>query len=263
MSGFEVRWLDLREAADHAARDAGLRRRTIDYLGTIEADATVVDLGCGTGSTFRALQPEAEQWRWRLLDNDPLLLAEALARHGAIGRVECVESDLDAFPPDLLDGVGLVTASALFDLVSDAFLVRLVEMLARTRSGLYTALNYDGHCRWEIPLSADAQIVAAFNMHQVSDKGFGPALGPSAITVLQKLLLAAGYEMAVASSPWRLGAGEAELQRQLLAGMAQAVAETGLVDATIVEDWLRDRVELAGRSGCEVGHWDMLALPHR
>ena len=80
-----------------------------------------------------------------------------------------------------LDGpLDLVTTSALLDLVSDDWLERLVIEAAARRLPVYAALSYDGRARFDPADPLDIEIVAAVNRHQRTDKGFGPALGPSA-----------------------------------------------------------------------------------
>ncbi|MBD8653391.1 class I SAM-dependent methyltransferase [Rhizobium sp. CFBP 13726] len=260
MSGFDTVWLDLREPADNAARDRDLRQAAIESVVVAGDGVRVVDLGCGTGSTVRALAPQSSSWHWRLVDNDPQLLEEAANRLGMSGRVECLQADLSQLGPELFTGSRLVTASALFDLVSAEFLERLLHLLRERDIGLYTALNYDGVCSWDIAHEADALVVEAFNAHQRRDKGFGPALGPTAEPVLSRLAEEAGFKVLTGQSPWHLAGDQAELQRQFISGLANAAAETGRLDESVLEDWRRMRLEMASRSGCKVGHWDMLLL---
>ena len=258
MSGFDLGWLDLREPADLAARDTGLLRRAADHLDATASPVTV-DLGCGSGSTFRALAPRlARRPVWRLVDNDPALLAEAGRRAGPDQAMVKIAADLADLDPSWFDGAALVTASALLDLTSEAWIEALAERLAAAGAGLYAALSYDGEMGWAEPHALDEAVTAAFNAHQRSDKGFGPALGPDAAKTAADRLKAQGFEVSIASSPWRLGPGEAELERQLVAGIAQAAAETARVDG--VEAWRDFRLGRAG-SGCVVGHQDLLALP--
>ena len=260
MSGFDTVWLDLREPADNAAREPELRRSAIESVTADGNGATVVDLGCGTGSTVRALAPQSSSWHWRLVDNDPQLLEEAANRLGMPDQVKCLQADLSQLAPELFTDARLVTASALFDLVSAEFLERLLHLLAKRDIGLYTALNYDGVCSWEIAHEADALVVEAFNAHQRRDKGFGPALGPTAEPVLSRLAERAGFKVLTGQSTWQLGGDQAELQRHFIAGLANAAAETDRLDESVLEDWRRMRLEMASRSGCKVGHWDMLLL---
>lgn len=259
MTDFSSAWLDLREPADGQARDPDLLAAAAALLD--EADEPlVVDLGCGTGSTLRAIGPRlAREARWRLVDADPALLAEAVRRHGGPG-VETVALSLT--PTTLLpfEGATLVTASALFDLVSEAFLARLVATLASRRGSLYAALTYDGTTVWDPVLPLDEPVLEAFNRDQRRDKGFGPALGPTATKALVAILDRAGYWVRIAKSPWRLGPDHRALVEELARGMATVAAQGGL-DRDAVDDWLADRIAAAEDGRVEIGHDDLLATP--
>jgi SAM-dependent methyltransferase len=250
---FDAAWLELREPADRAARDAGLLAAAVEYLGGVAAP-WALDLGCGTGATCRAFGGRVAGLRWRLVDRDPALLAIAAERcRGA----EVVATDLEALERVPLDGVRLVTASALFDLVSAAWVERLADRLAAAGIGIYAALSYDGALEWEPALPGDATARGAFNADQRRDKGFGPALGPAAGAVLAAALAARGFEVRLAASPWRLGVAEAALERALTAGIAAAAAEAGMAGAAA---WGQARAA-SGAVRCSVGHVDLIALP--
>ncbi|PZX18212.1 methyltransferase family protein [Palleronia aestuarii] len=249
--GFSAEWLALRDPADRAARDVALLQRAATAAGPAPL---VVDLGCGTGATWHALAPLLpEDTRWRLVDNDPALLDIARAVVGE--AAECIVADLgdlDALP---LEGATLITASALLDLMPEAWLSGLAQ---RLEAPFYAALSYDGRMEWTRPDPRDDAVTAAFNLHQRSDKGLGPALGPDAVDRAEALFAAQGFSVFRAESPWRLGPDMAELQHELTRGIAVAACETGMADA---ESWQRDRHEAADRSSCIVGHADFLAVP--
>jgi SAM-dependent methyltransferase len=253
---FDRAWLDLREPADHAARDPGLLSAAADWLATVP-DPVAVDLGCGTGSTVRAFGAYAPAGlRWRLVDRDTALLDEAARRCGAAAETFAADlGDLAALP---FEGAHLVTASALFDLMPESWILALVDRLAAHGLGLYAALNFDGRMAWNPKLSGDTAVTTAFNRHQQSDKGLGPALGPAATPVLASALSARGYTVRTAYSPWRLGPGAAKLQAELVGGIAAAAAETGLADAIA---WGQARRAASGSTSCTIGHADLLALP--
>jgi hypothetical protein len=249
---FAAAWLDLREPHDHAARDPALLAAAARHLAA-EPGALALDLGCGTGATFRAVAPLAPGSRWRLLDRDATLLRLAAARCGP--AVETLHGDfgnLDALP---LHGVRLVTASAVLDLVSHTWVEGLAARLAAARVGVYAALSYDGRMRWTPALPGDAAVREAFNRHQRGDKGLGPALGPAAAGTLAWALARRGFRVRTAPSPWRLGP-EAALGRDLVAGVAAAALEAGLTGAA---GWGQARRAASG--ACTVGHCDLLALP--
>ncbi|HTH97535.1 MAG TPA: class I SAM-dependent methyltransferase [Stellaceae bacterium] len=262
MAGFDTTWLDLREPADRRARDTGLARDAARILA--KPVALAVDLGCGTGSTARALSPFLSgPIRWRLVDNDPRLLAAAVARLGPSTQcsgAEAVQLDLtqiDALP---VTDASLVTASALFDLCSADFIRRLAARLAPQRIGLYAALNYDGIVTWDEAHPLDGEVVALFNRHQQTDKGFGPALGPHAAAKLTESFRQLGYAVAEAQSPWILSAGDEMLQAECMRGMAGAVAELAVLAPDALQAWLDWRLDACRRGAtCHVGHVDILA----
>lgn len=253
--GFAPEWLALREPADRTARDPAM----LEAAAQLAVGGPVVDLGAGTGSTLRALEPSLpESADWRLVDNDAVLLALAKAQHRGIETFRCDLMRLSDLP---LTGAGMVTSSALLDLVSEAWLAELVVRLTAEAMPFYAALSYDGHMRWQPELPLDRAITEAFNADQRRDKGFGPALGPSACEIATRLFEGAGYAVSLAPSPWRLHAGhagQAELQAQLLDGIAEAAARAG---AASVEAWHRERLSLLAGGECEVGHLDLLAVP--
>lgn len=281
MSGFSIDWLNLREAADHRARDDGLMMKALAWLAahSAEADgseagkqqnaATIVDLGAGTGSTLRAFsaitnksdgrQPEIN---WRLVDQDVALLAEAARRHSQTHSLQAVEQDLSDIKNLPLAGSQLITASALFDLVSAAFIDELVTVLhtcvQQSPIALYSALNYDGTTKWSPDHPLDELVLAAFNRDQQTDKGFGKALGPRANTYIQEKFAEAGFQVITADSPWQLNGDDVELVCALGEGIANAVKNDAEIDADELQQWLAFRQAHAASGRCSVGHMDLL-----
>jgi len=249
--GFAPDWLSLRAPADRAARDAGLLARAL-ALGPEQ----IVDLGAGTGATLRAMEAaQPLRARWTLVDNDPALLALAPRLEG---RVTCIQADLTDLQALPLHGASLVTASALLDLVSDAWLGGLVARLAEHGLPFYAALSYDGAMSWTPPDPADADVTHAFNADQRSDKGFGPALGPDGATRAARLFQAAGYTVELAQSPWVLGPQDRALQAELLDGIAAAATRAGYSGSPA---WLAARHAALGHAQALIGHIDLLAVP--
>ena len=264
MSGFDPAWLSLREPVDHRSRNAALLDAVAARFAGRDA-VTIVDLGCGTGSNLRALARRlAGRQRWMLIDHDPALLSAAkagvsavVAAHGI--EVTFVQADVSADLDGVLGhGPDLVTAAALFDLVSAAFIDRFADAVATRRAAFYTALTYDGTERWDPPHESDAAVHGAFLRHQGRDKGFGPAAGPAATQALVSAFLARGYRVATGDSPWILGLEDASLVAANAAGIAQAARETGEVPDGDVDAWLAAR---RAATACIIGHQDLLALP--
>lgn len=266
---FSVRWLDLRAPADSAARDPALHAAAADWLHAV-AGPLAVDLGSGTGATLRAFGDLAPadlaptDVRWRLVDADAGLLAEAKARSGP--HVETVVADLAADAVLPVAGARLITASALFDLVSVAWIGRLADAATAAGAAVYAALSYDGVMRFEPAHALDAEVTELFNRHQRGDKGFGPALGPDAAATAAAMFAARGYRVLTAESPWQIAGPAADeapeagaFRAQLLTGIAGAAREIDPAAKDAIDDWLAFRLGAPGR--ITIGHGDLLALP--
>ena len=275
MTAFSPEWLALREGADHAARNAALRDAVAASLAGRE-HVTIVDLACGSGSNLRHLAPYLPaQQVWRLVDWDPRLLdaarevliswadavesADPLILRKGVRRVEVALQQIDLASCNwsfLDEDTDLVTAAALFDLVSQQWIERFSAELARRRLPLYAVLTYSGEEKWSPPHPADAEMLAAFHRHQAQDKGFGPAAGPRAVFLLSKALETRCYAVQTAPSPWLLQASARELIAALADGAAAAVAETGLLSQETINAW---RPARRGAKMCEIGHLDLFA----
>jgi hypothetical protein len=163
-----------------------------------------------------------------------------------------------------LDGpLDLVTASALLDLVSAEWLDRLVVETAARRLPVYATLIYDGRADIEPGGAGDAELLAGFNLHQRTDKGFGPALGPTAAARAVERFEHFGYAVVQGRADWVLGPDDRAIQDALFAGWAELAALTKRLSPAEIEGWLtRRRAALAeGRSRLRVGHVDIFAQP--
>jgi hypothetical protein len=286
VSGFSADWLALREPFDAAARAAALVTMLRAHVapGTAAAPLEIVDLGAGAGSNLRYLAPLLGGTQlWRLVDHDPSLLdAGVAATHawadaqdadvrragstltirgaGFAAEVRCEPADLTELDAIELPARGLVTAAALLDLVSGTWLDALARRCRAARTAICFALTYDGRMTAIPSDTADSELLALFNRHQLGDKGFGPALGPNAATAAAASFEALGYELRTEASDWSLAPEHAELQLALLDGWRGAAAEIAPAQTALVEQWYARRCEhVAGRrSQLRVGHVDLV-----
>lgn len=277
MTSFSPDWLRLREGADLRARNQMLSAKLAAHFAGRD-DATIYDLGSGLGSNLRgsyAALPKRQHWV--LVDYDPVLLSAAgeeiarwadSARATASGveaikgehsiRAELKRHDLAADPaPWGAATPDLVTAAALFDLVSEEWIARFTSALAARRIPFYTVLTHDRQTQWHPPHKSDAAMTAAFESHFGGDKGFGPSVGGAASRMLGEKLEQAGYDVVRGTSPWMLGAEDRSLIAELAAGWAKAVHETGKVPEPVIRDWQAARA--GAGTACTVGHEDLLA----
>jgi SAM-dependent methyltransferase len=276
MSGFSPEWLALREPVDHRSRNVELAA-SLSARFQQRSTMEVVDIGCGTGSNLRAtalLLPDSQSWT--LVDYDERLLEAArnalahwadaslvtseqlvLSKGSRQITVQFRRADLNAgLEAALGDKPDLVTASALFDLCSPAFIKTFARAVAERGAVFYTVLTYNGNQRWTPRQPSDNAMMAAFHAHQVTDKGFGPSAGPTAPAHIADAFRLAGYSVLEGESAWLLGAQDQVLVSELASGFAGAARETGAVDAKSIDAWAKVK-----RTGAEVGHTDTLAFP--
>ena len=258
MTGFSADWLDLRRTADDRARDPGLMARLSDHFAG-RGQARVLDLGSGAGANLfvtHRLLPGSQHWV--LTDNDPALLALAVAEPFPNIEVECRTADLAADLAALFDPEpDLVTCSAFLDLCGAAWLDHLAALAARHRAAVYAVLSYDGRESWAPPHPLDAAALAAFHADQRRDKGLGPSLGPDAHAHLASALRGHGYVVLEARSDWRLEQPrDAGMIDALARGSAAAVA--GALGTGAASQW---RAAREAAQQVTIGHRDLLALP--
>lgn len=277
MAGFSAEWLALREPADHAARSIALTRELVDALPP-DAAPRILDLAAGTGSNYRYLtvagpagtRPTFERpWpavdssrpaHWLLVDHDPALLAQVPPRPGVETRCMDLATLGDR---GIFAGRTLVTASALLDLVSEAWLRTLAALCADVGASVLFALSYDGRieCSPEDPY--DGEVRALVNEHQRIDKGFGPALGPDATEYAERCFSDLGYRVMRDRSDWTVPPESHALQQHLIDGWAHAATAIAPERAAAVDGWRSRRLAHVAedRSHITVGHEDFAAWP--
>jgi hypothetical protein len=265
MSSFSLDWLRLREPYDARARNLAV----LDAVASSVAghpSVALVDLACGAGANLRAIASRLPARQdWRLVDNDLSLLARAAPSMPVAGQNATpvpidISHDLEA----ALDGpLDLVVTSAFLDLVSDTWLDRFATESAVRALPVYAALTYDGRVEFEPPDPLDARMIAVVNEHQRRDKGFGPALGPTAGTTAIARFRGLRYSVVQGTSDWIFGPHDKTIQTEVISGWATAARESDQLSVLEIIAWVERRHDhlRRGRSSIRVGHVDFFARP--
>lgn len=294
-AGFGSEWLSLREPFDIAARSFGAAQPEMNAhvahwrAASAGGAVGVLDLACGHGANLRMLAPRlGGLQRWRLVDHDAALLAALPAtlqrwaqqqgyRYAAGAAPDACRIDGSGFSASVLwqridlsralasldlAHTALISASALLDLVSAAWLQQLVERSCGGGVAMLWALSVDGRISWEPTDPDDATVHTLFCSHQQRDKGFGPALGPQAPAVALAQLARTGYRSTATRTDWHI-AGEqgASMQRAMIDGIAGAALEQDPSMQARVRAWQARRTAGIARSRLLVGHVDIFAMP--
>ena len=262
-------WLELREAADGAARARDLLGRLRRRV-PVDGRWSIHDLGSGSGSMGRWLAPLLSgPQRWVLHDRDADLLAMAAANlpgpaaDGAEVVIEARVSDVTQLRCDDFAGATLITASALLDLLTWDELTRLIDACAGAGCPLLFALSVSGRVQLLPADPLDARIGAAFDAHQRRVTPRGRLLGPDAVEAAVEGFRRLGAEVAVEPSPWRLGATESDLAVEWLTGWVDAACAQEPELAADADLYRVRRLREAARGvlTVTVGHADLLVLP--
>jgi SAM-dependent methyltransferase len=277
-------WLKLREPFDHAARSVALARRLADRL---PARPRLLDLGAGTGSLFRFMAPIiGRRQDWILVDSDAALLDEAFGRTAAWARrqgfaatapgdallvstphglwqMQALQRDVMATKASASTGeleADAVLCSALLDLVSAPWLERLFDTL---RVPFLASLTIDGRDAWPPHHPNDAVVRASFRHDLRRDKGFGAALGTTAVSVALKALTTRGFVTSSAPTDWHVPRNALRMQRALIEGTADGARNARPSRARVIAEWQEARLRQAVRArlAIRIGHRDILAIP--
>ena len=262
-------WLTLREPADAAARArdlVGHLRRALPATGR----RVIHDLGCGTGAMGRWLAPRLtgpQHWVMHDRDEDLLEIAAAdppgRAADGGPVSVEATPSDITRLGPADLDGATLITASALLDLLTAEELEGLIGVCAGAGCPLLLTLSVVGRVGLVPADPLDHRVASAFDAHQRRATERGRLLGPDAVALAVKEFGRRGAEVFVRPSPWRLGASQADLAAEWLAGWVAAACEQQVELTAEAAVYTRRRLAqaTAGQLRVTVDHADLLVLP--
>ena len=262
-------WLQLREAADAAARSSDLVEQVQTHL-PVGDRALIYDLGCGAGSMGRWLAPRLTGTQhWIMYDRDADLLADAAAdppgaaADGAAVTIETRQRDISRLEPGDLAGASLITASALLDMMTADELARFVTTCARAGCPALVTISVMGQVELTPADPLDADIAAAFNAHQGRTAGQRRLLGPDAVEAAVDAFTLLGHDVTVRPSPWRLGAAQAALTMEWVRGWVAAACEQRPELTVAAAGYLRHRVAeaTAGRLNVTVHHHDLLARP--
>ncbi len=243
----------------------------------------IVDLGSGSGATFRRLAPVIGRAQaWLFVENDDTQLGlgldatarwaeaqgwtvtwpgRALLLHRPQGawRIEGLVADIARGPPAQIRQANGVVTSALLERAAESWIGRLAPML---HVPLLACGLVDGRVAWLPRDPADAQVTRLWRRSLARNPAFGPGLGANAAAIVRRALGERGFAITTAATEWIVPA-RSPLSLPLVRRIASDARGIAGPAAARVNDWetRRGRSAILGRLGARVGHLDLLATP--
>ena len=283
-NSFETNWLDRRSYYDNLARNQQVENDCLNYINT-KPSVNIVDLGSGTGSNFLYfLEKMPNQQNWIFVEHDEDLskyaierikketsklgyslkqdgLKLALSKDARQITLEIVtDSFLDLDKKVDLSKVDLVTAGAVFDLLSFPQFVNIASPILENEIALLATMNY-AEMSFSPAEATDVLFIEKYEKHMSRKQDFGKAMGKDCSRSMVKFFRKHQKEVTYGASVWKLNGKEEETHRFLFKFMKSAVTE--MIEEEehnqLFAKWLYLKKELAAESklNTSIQHYDI------
>ena len=282
---FSKSWINMRIHYDDLARSTIL----IDFVKkqNISKNYTLIDMCTGSGSFLIWTLKRGLQFKNNILiDNDMnllksikrnlrhylkniftiksstnnlnLLINDSLQKES---NVKIKRADCDTYPINDKDKY-VISYSAALDLMSKSSIDTSLEKVNKNNI-LFYSLCFDGTIKWKSSHPFDKYISSFFNNHQMSDKGFGKALGYKSISFTTQRAKELGYEVTIADSSWMISnkydQDKVFLKRYIL-DIKKALYHMEGIDKSMLRKWYSDKLDqiMNKKTKAHIGHKDIL-----
>ncbi len=247
-TNFTIQWLLKRFAYDSIARNKQVEQSCLDYFKH-NKDISILDIGSGTGaSCIYFMEKITANQVWTLVELNPEL-AKASAERIAAYAVEngyivqqgaqqlflqkkqkfvTVHIRQESFlqMDSRLDwgSIDLLTATAVFDLLSKELFAKFIEPIITYRIPLLGTINYE-RMSFLPTDSLSEKYADLYTQHMVRPQAFGHAMGGNCIREITSLFRQNGLSFVSGESNWRIPPEDATMRHYLLDYMADAIPE--------------------------------------
>ena len=283
-NSFETNWLDRRSHYDNAARDKNVEIACLNYLKN-KSSVSILDIGSGTGSNclyFLERMPAVQNWIF--VEHDEHLSKYALERikKHAVDAAYSIEvapqkiflqkdnrkisieyitdSFLNLEKKVDLSKIDLVTAGAVFDLLSFKQFVDIASVILENEIALLATMNY-AEMNFSPSEASDVLFIEKYEKHMSRKQEFGKAMGKDCSRSMVKFFRKHQKEIVYGASIWNLVGDEEETHRCLFQFMKSAVTEMLEEEEhhQLFCKWLYLKKELAaeGKLETSIQHYDI------
>ena len=261
---FDKDWLNERYPFDVEARNKELQTKVLQHLEGKEK-LVLVDVGSGTGSnclyfvekllqnqkwylieqneylsnaTIRRLKEYASYHKYEFERKKKSIKITAITKTIEVVLINDSMLNLDA----LLDvtKIDLLTANAVFDLLSEEQIEQFSNIIINNKIPFYATLNYQNMTFFpEDPF--DDIFISIYNNHMERRQVFGKAMGKNAPQFILAIFEKENWLIDSLSSNWNVERDDIKMHYYLLNFMENALAEMNLDDAmqSNFQKWLQ------------------------
>lgn len=285
-TGFNTDWLFERFAFDSKARNKTVEAACLDFLSS-RSTLNIVDVGSGSGSSCLYLMQKIKQdQNWTFVELNAELAKASLERIASFAQTQNWTADshdnsLFIHTPEKkvqievinksfleldkivdLENVDLVTAAAVFDLLTEQMLTAFLELLNNQEVALLSTINYSG-MRFATESKADYLYADLYSQHMQREQPFGRTVGADCHNVMEDFFRKKHVQVISGESNWEIGNEDKKMHAFLLDYMSNAVPEmlTSEREVALFEEWLIEKKQLSGSGqlSLEVMHHDFFA----
>lgn len=266
---FTTDWLSERFRFDAAARNEAVEKACVAHFQN-HARLTIVDIGSGHGSNFFYLSPKFHQHQeWYFVELNAGLLESALNRIADFAKAEKLPfnrsggslsfkvkgkdfnirgihaSFLELDQHISLDEVDLVTAGAVFDLLSVDLFEQLAKQLVSAGLPLLSTINYTGMA-FDPVQEKDNYFLNLYDAHMQREQAFGRSMGPQCAAWMLSFFKRYNARYLSGESNWQVSPNDIKMHQFLLNYLEHAIKEVLISqeDHSIFEQWLKKKKSL-------------------
>ena len=285
-TNFSIQWLEDRFPFDIAARNKTVENACLHYCQNKET-LRIVDIGSGTGSNglyFFEKFPQTQEWTFIELNKE--LLEAAFARIKTWADEKGYPSSRDGLAMQLelpgrevqikglntsflelqkvidLHQVDLVTAGAVFDLLTQEMFQSITDQLIFHQVGLLATLNFTDQ-RFQPSLSGDEQYIRLYKEHMLRPQAFGQSMGPDCYEQMTRYYEKSELDWVGGKSEWEIGPGDTTMHVHVLNFMENSVPEMLTDELDDFGEWIAKKKQLvhAQQLSTYVSHYDIFVKP--
>ena len=284
-------WLQERYSEDEKARSKKIEKDVVSFVEGIDQtinELHLLDIGSGLGANLLYYSENLPfNQNWILLDKDEKLLnisekyitnnlvnkgwtskkplqdTMTFTKNGIIIKFALKNGSLLELD-ELIDlqMIDIITANAVFDLLSFNHFTNFVKVIKEYHLPLLSTLNY--HSMVFRPTTpVDSKFIELYESHMTRKQEFGKAMGPNCSNLMSVSLQKDGYRLSKEESNWKISRNNTKILSHILTFMKDSMLEI-LEETTNLEnfsEWVKQKTRMIDNKSLslQINHFDIFA----